>query len=56
MGHSNSPNGSFSNTEKRNGWKFSWKKTCGKTITAMGRQQQDGIIDATQSKRMEEIS
>jgi hypothetical protein len=33
--------------------KISWKKTCGKTTTEMGRHQ-EGLIVAAKDKRMEE--
>jgi hypothetical protein len=34
------------------GWKISWKKTCGKTTTEVGRQRQEGLV-AAEHKRME---
>jgi hypothetical protein len=55
MGWSHSLNGQYQNTEKSTGWKVPWKKTCGKTVTEMGKHQK-GLLIAAEYKRMEKTS
>ena len=37
-------------------WIISWKKTCGKTTTEMGRKHHEGLLVAAECKRTEETS
>jgi ribosomal protein L32E len=41
---------------KYTGLKVSWKKTCGKTTTEMGRQHQDRLRISAKCKRMKDTS
>jgi hypothetical protein len=42
-------------SKKSTGWKIPWKKTCGKTMTEVGRQHQEGLAVAAEHKRMEKM-
>jgi hypothetical protein len=37
-------------------WGISWKKTCGKTTSKMGRQNQEGFLVAAEHRMMEVTS